>query len=262
MFEYAILGIIQGITEWLPVSSKAILVLLQIKFGWHSTLDEMIRLALFLHMGTFLAALIYLRRDVWALVRGLAGKDDRLEIKKMIRFLITTTLISGVLGYGLLISAEHFSERFELTGRGLMICIGLLLFITAGMQLTSKGQAHKKPEDLTGTDGVILGFAQALSALPGLSRSGMTVSALLLRKFEDDTALRLSFLMSLPIVLAGNIVLNFSHLALSGPLLIGLFFSFIFGIATIHILLTVARRVNFGYFTLAFGLITIAAALI
>lgn len=262
MLEYAILGIVQGITEWLPVSSKAILILLQIKFGWQGTLDEMIRLALFLHMGTFFAALIYLRRDVGALLRGLAGKEEGPHIKKMITFLIITTLISGVLGYILLISAERASERLELTGSGLTLCIGLLLLITASLQLKSKGQVHKKPEDLTLTDGIILGFAQALAALPGLSRSGMTVSALLLRKFEDDTALRLSFLMSLPIVLAGNIALNISHLAFSGPLFVGLFFSFIFGIATIHVLLTVARKINLGYFTLVFGLVTIAAVLL
>jgi undecaprenyl-diphosphatase len=96
-----------------------------------------------------------------------------------------------------------------------------------------------------------------LAVLPGLSRSGLTISALLLRKFDNASALKLSFLMSLPVVLGGNIVLNFKYFTFSTELLLGLIFSFIFGLLTISLLLKIARKVNFGWFVLIFGVVMI-----
>ena len=92
-------------------------------------------------------------------------------------------------------------------------------------------------------DGVLLGVAQGLAALPGLSRSGLTVSVLLLRKFDGATALKLSFLVSLPIVLFGNLFLNLNDFAFSAEALVGLFFSFLFGILTIDLLLKAAKKI-------------------
>ena len=103
---------------------------------------------------------------------------------------------------------------------------------------------------------------QGLSTLPGISRSGSTVSVLLLDKVDKTEALRLSFLMSLPIVLAGNIFFNLKGFAFSFNMLYGLFFSFVFGILTIHALIKVSKKINFGYFVLIFGLLMIVAGLI
>jgi undecaprenyl-diphosphatase len=102
---------------------------------------------------------------------------------------------------------------------------------------------------------------QGFAALPGFSRSGLTISALLLRKFDETAALRLSFLMSLPIVLGGNVLLNLKDgFVLSAGAVFGLVFSFVFGIFTIHVLFRVARKINFAYFVLGFGVITLVAA--
>jgi undecaprenyl-diphosphatase len=101
-----------------------------------------------------------------------------------------------------------------------------------------------------------------MAALPGISRSGMTVSSLLLLDYEEEEALRLSFLLSLPIVLGANIVLNLDRLMVSGSGFAGLMTAFLSGLLTIHLLLEVARNVNFGYFVLFFGLLTIGAAFI
>jgi len=116
-------------------------------------------------------------------------------------------------------------------------------------------------KNLTWTDGIILGIAQGFAALPGLSRSGLTVSALLLRKFDNALSLRLSFLMSLPIVLAGNILLNFNELTWSKGTFWSLLFSFLFGLLTIHFLLKIAKKINFGLFVLFFGILTILSTL-
>ncbi|TGH65482.1 undecaprenyl-diphosphate phosphatase, partial [Escherichia coli] len=92
-------------------------------------------------------------------------------------------------------------------------------------------------------DGIFLGLMQGLAALPGFSRSGFTITALLFRKFNDTTALKLSFLMSLPIILLGNIILNYDEFKISIEL-VGLLTAFIVGIVSIHVLLALARKIN------------------
>jgi len=127
---------------------------------------------------------------------------------------------------------------------------------------TKKKGGYRTVRDLKMIDGVLLGIVQGFATLPGFSRSGLTVSALLLCKLDKTYALKLSFLMSLPIVLGGNLVFNFNAFALSVEALVGLFFSFIFGLATIHLLLKIAQKVNFGYFVLFFGILTILSSVV
>ncbi|MDP3954022.1 MAG: undecaprenyl-diphosphate phosphatase [bacterium] len=262
--ENIILGIIQGITEWLPVSSKSAIILIEENiFNRPNSISEIIRLALFLHLGTFLAALIYLRKDVRHILGSIFNyKSSDAETKKITKFLIISTLVSGIIGLGLFKILLNLESISPVTGKIATLVIGLLLLVTAVIQLRAKKGGIRQASELTNKDSVILGIAQGLAAIPGFSRSGFTVSALLLRKFNDDTALRLSFLMSLPAVLGGNIVLNLTNLSLSTGNLISLLFSFVFGLLTIDLLLRFAKKVNFGYFVLFFGIITIATSLL
>ena len=128
-----------------------------------------------------------------------------------------------------------------------------MLLITGLLQLKVKKQGVKKETEIKNSDGALLGLAQGVAVLPGLSRSGMTVSSLLLRKFDDTTSLRLSFLMSLPIVLIGNILLSLNEFVWTSTAIYGLLFSFLFGIATIHILMKISKKINFGYFLIIFA---------
>lgn len=107
-----------------------------------------------------------------------------------------------------------------------------------------------------------MGFVQGLASLPGLSRSGITVSTLLLRKFDDTSALRLSFLMSLPVILMANIFLNLSYFSITSATIYGLLSSFIFGYATIALMMKFSRKINWGYFVIIFALIMILSILI
>ncbi|GAG03940.1 unnamed protein product, partial [marine sediment metagenome] len=107
-----------------------------------------------------------------------------------------------------------------------------------------------------------LGIVQGFSSLPGLSRSGITISTLLLKKFDDTSALRLSFLMSLPVVLFGNLFLNLNDFTLTSAAIYGLLASFIFGLLTIHILMNLSKRINFGWFVLIFAVLLMASVLI
>ncbi|MDX1535870.1 MAG: undecaprenyl-diphosphate phosphatase [Candidatus Spechtbacterales bacterium] len=262
--ESIILGTIQGIAEWLPVSSEGLLVLAQVGlFESSSPLQELIRISLFLHFGTFLAALVYFRRDVVnILLSVLKRKEADKETKKITNFLVLATLVSGLVGFGLLEAIEGAEERLELGGKAIMGMVGVLLLFTAWIQLKTKSETEKSIKNLNWKDGILLGIVQGFAALPGVSRSGSTTGVLLLNRYDEELSLRLSFLMSLPIVLAGNIILNADMFTLSTNALLGLLASFIFGLATIHILLKIARKVNFGYFVLGFAILTLMAVFI
>lgn len=265
MFESIILGITQGIAEWLPVSSEGLIFLIKTNFFYSGErVRDIASLALFLHFGTFLAALVYFRKDVLELLKALFNyKKAKAEDLKVLIFLIVTTLISGVLGLILLNWVDTLDlERVEDTTKIITMVIGFLLLVTAILQFKARRNGQRESKDIKHCDSFILGIVQAFASLPGLSRSGLTVSTLLFRKFQEETALKLSFLMSLPLVLGGNIVLNLDKFSLNLESLLGLLFSFIFGLLTIDILLRVAKKINFAWFVLVFGLLMIVAGVI
>ena len=264
MFEQIILGAVQGIFEWLPVSSEGIIVLIQKNFfKSEADLEIIIKYALFLHLGTFLAALIYFYKDVLKLIKALFNfKSANSKTREMLKFLIISSLISGFFGFILMKVFTGIEEQLSLSTKIITLTIGLLLLITGWLQIKAKNSTNKEIKKIENKDSILLGFVQALAALPGLSRSGLTVSALLLRKFNSASALKLSFLMSLPMVLGGNIILNFNSVNFSFNSFLGLLFSFIFGLLTIGLLLKIAKKINFGYFVLVFGGLVIISLLL
>lgn len=257
ILQYFILGIIQGITEWLPISSSGIITLINSNFLEINNLPELIHIALFLHLGTFLAALIYFRRDVFKIITNLFNyKSSSIENKKITRFLIITTLLSGTIGFIIINLLGFIDATLTLTGSSITFLIAIFLFFTGIIQIKIKNNGLRKEREIKDRDSIFLGVLQGLSTLPGISRSGITISGLLLSKFDDTTSLRLSFLMSLPIVLAGNIILNLQDFNfITGNAIYGLLTAFIFGLLTIHILMQLSRKINFGWFVLIFSII-------
>jgi len=257
MLEQIILGITQGIAEWLPVSSEGLIFLIKANFFPSGDFADIARLALWLHGGTFLAALVYFRKEVGRLVRALINfKKAATETQLILKFLIITTFISGLIGLVFYFGINALAANLELGGKTITAAVGCLLLITAVLQLKSPGHGYRQATDLKLSDGILLGLAQGLAALPGLSRSGLTVSTLLLKKFDKQLALKLSFLMSLPIVFLGNIVLNFGESFINLAGLAALAAAFIFGLLTIKILMRLAEKINFGIFVLIFALLT------
>jgi undecaprenyl-diphosphatase len=260
VFEAILLGSVQGITEWLPVSSEGIVVLIKSNFFVSGAgLEEIIRQSFFLHLGTFFAALLYFRKEVVNLLRSLMRYSHaKAEDKSLLRFLFVSTFVSGLVGLVLLHFIGEIGVHVDLQSQFVTIFVGLLLLITGIVQLKAPSQGLKNVKNLTTKDSLILGIVQGFSALPGFSRSGLTVSALLLRNYDKEAALRLSFLMSLPIVLGANIILNaenmFSFNTMSA---LSILSAFLFGIITIDLLLKLARRINFGVFVLFFGILTL-----
>ncbi len=226
-------------------------------------MDILISTALFLHLGTFFAALIYFRKDIFQIFITLFKYKYQDEpSKRILKFLIISTLISGFLG--LLILNILVSERFEFTGKTITLLIGILLLFTGIIQIKIKSRGLKKERNLKNSDGVLLGIAQGISFLPGLSRSGITISTLLLKKFDDTSALRMSFLMSLPVVLFGNILLNLNDFMkiFSSTAIFGLLASFVFGFLTISGLMNLSKKINFGWFVLIFALLMLGSLFI
>jgi len=263
ILQQVILGIIQGITEWLPISSSGFVALAASNWFNITSLDVLIRTALFFHLGTFLAALIYFRKDVVELFYTLFKyKQASIIRRKTFNFILIATLISGIMGILILKGLAGLDSTLEITGKAITAAIAILLLITGIIQIKPKNKGLRKEQTLKINDAIILGAAQGLSTLPGLSRSGTTVSALLIRKFDDTTALKLSFLLSLPIVLIGNIFLNIQEIVTGSFPLWGVFSAFIFGLLTIHGLMKLSKKINFAWFALIFGILMLFSLLI
>jgi len=261
MIEQIVLGTVQGIAEWLPISSEGAIFLVSSNFFGEQDVAELLRQALFLHLGTFLATLVYFWKDVVKVFQTLIGYKSAVPGQKnQLKFLVIATLISG--GIGLVVLTFITSTDFTATAKAVNVVIGISLLVTAFLQIRAGQGGLRLLDHINNSDSVLLGIAQGMATLPGLSRSGLTISALLLRKVNDELALKLSFLLSLPIVLAGNIALNFKEFAFQAEMLIGLLFSFGFGLITIHVLLKLARKINFGYFVLVFAVLVLAATFI
>ncbi|MBU0530183.1 MAG: undecaprenyl-diphosphate phosphatase [Candidatus Aenigmatarchaeota archaeon] len=244
-----VVGTVQGITEWLPISSEGInsILLTQI---YGTTLAEAILISIWLHIGTLFAALIYLRKDV---IHVLKTRDQTFW------FLVVATIASLIVAAPLMLITTDF---FLLAGKNAMILIGILLIITGLMQWKAKKQKSENKK-ITYKDAIIAGIAQGLAILPGLSRSGLTISVLLFRRYHPTQSIKLSFLMSIPaIIIAGAWASTKTAATFSSEGLAALAASFIFGLITIAALLKLAERINFSYFCFLIGVIAIIAGLV
>ena len=241
------------------------ITLISANFFGITNIGELLQMALFFHIGTFFAALIYLRHDVADLfVASFKYKKAKPETKKILQFILLATFITGLLGFTLmtLISASTLQN---FTGRSITLVVGLFLLVTGIVQLSTKsGKGLRTSKDIQSTDSTLLGVTQGLSVLPGISRSGITVSTLLLSKFDDTTALRLSFLLSLPVILLGNLLLNINDIAATFTTgsIYGLLAAFVFGLLTIHGLMKLSKKINFGWFVLIIAVLMIVSILI
>jgi len=248
-----ILGIVQGLVEWLPISSEAT-VTLTAKFLLGMDYQEALSVSVFLHWGTLIAAVIYFRKELLQMAKDILSRNANKDLPV---FLIITTLLSGIIATPLLFLA--FST--EIPDGLFTIFIGIFLLFIAFLQKNQKAGKETKVEI---KKAVIPGLAQGFSALPGISRSGITLATLLAEKFPLKDALRLSFLMSIPIVFAAELMLPvIKHdFAVTPEMLAGAAAAAIAGFLSISALLKFAEKVNFFRATLTLGAIVLTAGLL
>ncbi|MEI8172377.1 MAG: undecaprenyl-diphosphate phosphatase [Deltaproteobacteria bacterium] len=215
IWEGVVLGIVQGLTELLPVSSSAHLVIVQsfIK-GFH---QPGVLFDVILHLGTLFAVIFFFRKDILDITKALIpGKwlpvsfrrDDSRRIamrRKMALLIIIGTLPAGIAG---LLFKDAIHGLFESVGvaAAMLLITGVLLFLSDQVK-----NADRQEDEMNITDGIVIGMAQAVALIPGISRSGSTIAFGIFRRLDRETAARFSFLLSIPAI-TGAAVLESRYL--------------------------------------------------
>ncbi len=196
IWQAAVLGLVQGLTEFLPVSSSGHLIFLQRLFG----LDGGLFIPLVLHLGTLVAVCVVFYKDILALFK---------KPFKTLGFLVLATIPAGLVG----LFADDYIESFISGGRYVGICLSVFFLITATVLFITETLVKKRAK--AGDSGSVeigwrtvvpMGLAQAVAILPGISRSGSTICAGTLAKGKSEEIAKFSFLMSIPIILGGFVV--------------------------------------------------------
>lgn len=239
----AVLGALQGLTEVLPISSSAHLILVPWLLGWP---ESGLTFDVALHLGTLIALSLYFRRDIAELavnaLSGLAG-GVRSSATRLPWYIIAGCVPAAIVGMTLEEPIEEIFRSNQAIIAALLIGFGLLLALADTM-----GSKRWRMDRVDLRAAMLIGLAQCLALLPGVSRSGVTITAALFLGFSRETAARFSFLLSLPIV-AGAALLKVGHLVGQGipegelqPLLIGIAVSALFGYISVALLLKLVQR--------------------
>lgn len=210
LWESIVLGIIQGLTEFLPVSSSGHLVIAQsFMTGFQ---QKGILFDVMVHLGTLLAVLFFLRKDIYTLINALLPEKWRRNSvtaeegfisvsvgRRMIWLIIIGTIITGSIGTLFQDHIHRFFESAQLAA-GMLIVTGILLYLADKTK-----DVKRTEEEMNVTDGIIIGVAQAVALMPGISRSGSTIAFGMFRKINGEAAARFSFLLSIPAILGATI---------------------------------------------------------
>lgn len=303
-----ILAVAQGILEWLPVSSEGQLYLI---LTWLGENESVLDIALFMHLGTMLAVIIKFRKDFLLLFNYKLWKkkeeepeneivendsaekqenteepienniEKAKEQKILWKFILIVTAATAVIGlplYFLLKFALEDGKLLEFAGGAMSsgdiitIIIGLFLIATGIFIIVARKKRTEKPLlEMTTKEMIILGCFQGLTIIPGVSRSGTTVSTMLVEGIKEEETLRGSFLLSVPAVLGINILTIIIDLIQGDPIFAGLTWyaailaiviSGIIGYLTIDFFLWVAKKINFGWFCISFGILAVIITII
>ncbi|MBA4421141.1 MAG: undecaprenyl-diphosphatase UppP [Anaerolinea sp.] len=203
LFQSIILGIVQGLTEFLPVSSSAHLVLIPYWLGWSFPEDQIFVFDVLVQMGTLLAVILYFWSDLMKIIRaamiGLAHKTPFANADARLGWLVVLATIPAGFAGLLLKDAVEASFKSPIATASLLLVTSLLLILAEVF-----GKQRSALDKMGWLDALIIGLFQALSLFPGISRSGSTITGGLLRGLDRTTAARFSFLMSIPIMAAAG----------------------------------------------------------
>lgn len=198
-WKYTFLGIVQGLTEFLPVSSSGHLAIISRLMNLNLETENLKAFFALLHLATFFAVFLFTYEDVWKIISGVFKKNERPTAWRMITLLLFATLPAVVVGLG-------FESQIDKAFSGIVFPALMLLVTAFFLILADRFKGNKKILDLTIYTALMIGFFQAIAILPGISRSGMTVFAALLFGLSRKDSVRFSFLMSLPVTFGAGII--------------------------------------------------------
>jgi undecaprenyl-diphosphatase len=249
LIQSIVLGAIQGITEFFPISSTAHLVLLPWFFSWK---DQGLAFNVALHVGSLLAIIFYFWRD-WVLIiseflKSAAHMSFEGRPSGRIGMFLLIATVPGALSGFLFEEQAAGLLRNPLTIAFMLSAFGLLLYISDRFS-----RRNKTIEDMDFTDCIVIGLAQALAIIPGVSRSGITITGAMFRNYRRDEAARFSFLMAAPLI-AGAGIFETRHLTytevVSVPFAAGFIASAVFAFLAIKYLLRFVRKESYTLFVI------------
>lgn len=233
----ALLGLLQGLTEFLPVSSSGHLVIMQNILGIS---EPLISFDLFLHLGTLIAVFIVFAKDIWYLITHLFSKP--------VAMIILSVIPAGLAGVFL---EDIFEQVFSS-----VFFVGCALFVTGVLLwLSDNCYGDKDSNDMTVKDALIIGLFQAVAITPGISRSGSTIFGALLRGFDRKTAASFSFIISIPTILGAALLHGYKLIKETGALTIepsywlGMAVAAVSGYAAIKTFLALVQKQKLKYFS-------------
>jgi len=261
VLEAIILGIIQGLTEFLPVSSSGHLELAKAILGDTSVPEESLTFTVVLHFATALSTLVIFRKEVAEIFKGLFQFKWNDELKFSLKIIIS--MIPAVI-VGLL-----FEEQLESFFGGKILLVGIMLLVTAVLLLLAD-KAKNTNKEVSFWNSVIIGISQAIAMLPGISRSGATISTSVLLGIDRTRAARFSFLMVVPLifgkigkdVLSGDLNFQSSEML---PISAGFIASFLAGLLACKWMIAIVKKSKLSYFSIycaIVGFIAIGYALL
>ena len=259
--EAIILGIIQGLTEFLPVSSSGHLEIVKALFGENLLPNESLTFTVVLHFATALSTLVIFRKEVIEIINGLFQFKWNEELQFSLKIILS--MIPAV------IAGLFFEKEFESFFNGQILLVGFMLIVTS-LLLLFADKAKSTTKNVTFFNAIVIGISQALAILPGISWSGATISSSVLLGIDRTKAARFSFLMVVPLifgkigkdVLSGSISFNSGQI---GVLSIGFLTSFIAGLFACRWMLSIVKKSKLSYFALycfIVGIIAISITLL
>ena len=245
VLDALILGIIQGLTEFLPVSSSGHLELGKAILGDNSIPEESLMFTVVMHFATALSTIVIFRKDIWEILSGLLQFKWNEETQFSLKIIISMipAAIVGVL----------FEEQLEQLFGGSVLLVGFMLIITALLLwLADKAKNTGKP--VSYSNAFVIGVAQAIALLPGISRSGSTISTSVLLGNDKTKAARFSFLMVVPLIL-GKIAKDLldgelTHTSNSTGLIVGFIAAFTSGLFACTWMISLVRKSKLSYFAI------------
>ena len=267
--QAVILGLVQGLAEFLPISSSGHLALLENFFGIKE--DNMLFFTVLLHFGTLIAVFVVFWKDIWELlqelvltIKDLIGRKglrlNERPVRKLGVMIIVSCIPTAIIGF-------VFGDLFE-SFYSKPIVIAIMLIITALLLIAAEtwGGGNRNIENLNYRNSIFIGIVQGLAIIPGISRSGSTLFASLLCKLDRDFAVKFVFLISIPTIL-GSLILELPdgireglHGEPVGPVIVGVLVAFLSGLFAVKVMLKVVSNKKLKYFS--YYLFAVAAAVI